>query len=49
MHVLPQANTLHAQIAEITERRAASDRSRAGDRAYMQLRQAQQVGLLGLI
>ncbi len=39
----PQANALHQQIAEITDRRAAADRSRAGDKAFMQLRQAQQM------
>uniref|UniRef100_A0A7S0WQ24 IFT81 calponin homology domain-containing protein n=1 Tax=Chlamydomonas leiostraca TaxID=1034604 RepID=A0A7S0WQ24_9CHLO len=38
-----QANTLHAQIQEITERRAQADKSRTGDRAFMQLRQAQQM------
>lgn len=39
----PQANTLHTQIQEITERRAVADKSRAGDRTFMQLRQAQQM------
>lgn len=38
-----QANTLHTQIQEITERRAVADKSRAGDRTFMQLRQAQQM------
>jgi hypothetical protein len=39
----PQANSLHNQIGEITERRAAADRSRQGDKSFMQLRQAQQM------
>lgn len=38
-----QANTLHQQIAEIQDRRAAQDRARAGDKAFLQLRQAQQM------
>lgn len=36
-----QANTLHTQINEIQERRAAADRAKQGDKAFMQLRQAQ--------
>lgn len=45
----PQANTLHTQIGEISERRAVADKSRAGDRSFMQLRQAQQMAsMVGL-
>eukprot|EP00798_Chlamydomonas_sp_ICE-L_P015561 gene15561-21655_t len=36
-----QANTLHTQIGEIQERQAAQNKSRAGDKSFMQLRQAQ--------
>mmetsp|Transcript_9266 Transcript_9266/g.19811 ORF Transcript_9266/g.19811 Transcript_9266/m.19811 type:complete len:706 (+) Transcript_9266:158-2275(+) len=38
-----QANTLHTQIQEIQERRAAADRQRQGDKSFLQLRQAQQM------
>lgn len=41
-----QANTLHQQINEITERRARADKERQGDKAYMQLRQAQQMSTM---
>ena len=37
----PQANALHTQIGEIQDRRTAADKARQGDKAYMQLRQAQ--------
>lgn len=36
-----QANTLHSQIQEIQERRAAADRARQGDKSFLQLKQAQ--------
>ena len=38
-----QANSLHAQIGEIQERRTAADKARQGDKSFLQLRQAQQV------
>ena len=39
--LLLQANTLHSQIQEIQERRAAADRARQGDKSFLQLKQAQ--------
>ena len=41
-----QANVLQTQINEIAERRAAADSTRQGDKAYMQLRQAQQMAAM---
>ncbi|EFJ53072.1 hypothetical protein VOLCADRAFT_78702 [Volvox carteri f. nagariensis] len=38
-----QATTLHNQITEIQERKVAQDKARQGDKAYLQLRQAQQM------
>ncbi|GFR42598.1 hypothetical protein Agub_g3529 [Astrephomene gubernaculifera] len=38
-----QATTLHNQIQEIQERKVAQDKARQGDKAYLQLRQAQQM------
>ncbi|KAJ9520183.1 hypothetical protein QJQ45_030110 [Haematococcus lacustris] len=37
------AHSMHAQINEIMDRRAAADKSRQGDKSFMQLRQAQQM------
>lgn len=44
-----QANSLHAQIGEIQERRTQADKARQGDKSFLQLRQAQQVRPLGLM
>ncbi|KAG1672417.1 hypothetical protein FOA52_013202 [Chlamydomonas sp. UWO 241] len=41
-----QANALHSQIAEIQERRTQADKQRQGDKKFMQLRQAQQMGTM---
>jgi hypothetical protein len=41
-----QANTLHGQIQEIQERRAAADKQKQGDKAFLQLRQAQQMATM---
>ena len=41
-----QANSLHSQIGEIQERRALADRARQGDKAFLQLRQAQQMAAM---
>lgn len=41
-----QANTLHGQIQEINDRRAAADKARQGDKAFLQLRQAQQMATM---
>uniref|UniRef100_A0A7R9YTN5 IFT81 calponin homology domain-containing protein n=1 Tax=Chlamydomonas euryale TaxID=1486919 RepID=A0A7R9YTN5_9CHLO len=41
-----QANALHTQIQEVQERRAQSDKQRAGDKKFMQLRQAQQMATM---
>ncbi|PNW70526.1 hypothetical protein CHLRE_17g723600v5 [Chlamydomonas reinhardtii] len=38
-----QATALHNQITEIQERKVAQDKARQGDKAYLQLRQAQQM------
>ncbi|GIL46395.1 hypothetical protein Vafri_3392 [Volvox africanus] len=38
-----QATALHNQIGEIQERKVAQDKARQGDKAYLQLRQAQQM------
>ncbi|KAJ9520358.1 hypothetical protein QJQ45_030297 [Haematococcus lacustris] len=37
------AHSMNAQINEIMDRRAAADKSRQGDKSFMQLRQAQQM------
>ncbi|GAX78455.1 hypothetical protein CEUSTIGMA_g5895.t1 [Chlamydomonas eustigma] len=41
-----QANSLHSQIAEIQERRVQADKARQGDKAFLQLRQAQQMATM---